>query len=141
MTTDLEGGCYCGAVRYRITAAPLVVTHCHCKDCRRACGAPFITWMSLASEAFAYTAGAPKIHKSSATGNRAFCGTCGTSLAYHNDAHLEEIDVSAATLDDPAQVTPQDHVWSASMLSWVKMADGLPRLEKTHWESGYPEVG
>jgi hypothetical protein len=71
----------------------------------------------------------------------AFCGTCGTSLAYHNDAHLEEIDVSAATLDDPAQVTPQDHIWSSSMLPWVKMEDGLPRLEKTHWESGYPGAG
>jgi hypothetical protein len=43
MTTDLEGGCNCSAVRYRITAATLVVNQCHFKYCRRASGAPFMT--------------------------------------------------------------------------------------------------
>ncbi len=135
----LEGGCLCGVVRYRITGEPMVVSHCHCNICRRASGAPFITWMTLLTSDFAYTAGPPAIFRSSAEVGRDFCGACGTTLAFHHDAHPEEIDVSAASLDDPAQVTPQDHMWSGSMVPWIKLDDGLPRLEAAHWQEGYPE--
>ena len=37
----VEGGCQCGAVRYRLTAAPLGVYACHCKDCQRWSGAAY----------------------------------------------------------------------------------------------------
>lgn len=133
------GGCFCGAVRYRLTAAPMVVSHCHCNDCRRASGAPFITWVTVPRDAFAYTAGTPRTYASSAGVGRDFCGVCGTTLAYHHDTHAEEIDISAGSLDDPAQVTPRDHVWAGSMLCWLRFDDGLPRLATSHWQEGYPE--
>ena len=44
----------------------------------------------------------------------------------------------AASLDDPARVTPQDHLMVGSRLPWIHMADGLPELEGGHWEHGYP---
>ena len=136
--TELTGGCLCGAVRYRITAEPLVVTHCHCTFCRRAAGAPFITWVTIASDGFAWTQGEPAEYASSAEARRGFCGTCGTTLGYRGIGHAEEIDIAAASLDDPERVTPQDHIWAGSMLSWLKFDDGLPRLEGSHWEHGYP---
>lgn len=46
----LEGGCLCGAVRYRVTGKPYHVTHCHCSMCRRASGAPLVTWFSVKSD-------------------------------------------------------------------------------------------
>ena len=53
----LNGGYLCGAVRYRLSAPPTVVTHCHCRTCRRATGAPFVTWLTAVSESFEFTAG------------------------------------------------------------------------------------
>ena len=43
----LEGGCLCGALRYRIDGSPRVVSHCHCGLCRRVSGAPFVTWLTV----------------------------------------------------------------------------------------------
>ena len=136
---DLTGGCFCGAVRFAVTGEPMAVSHCHCKDCRRITGAPFVTWMTLKSEDFAYTQGTPKEYQSSEDGRRAFCEICGTTLAYRGVSHPEEIDVSAAALDDPEAVTPDDHLWIGSKLSWIDPADDLPRLDGDHWEHGYPK--
>jgi hypothetical protein len=137
--TDLTGGCFCGAIRYRISADPMAVSHCHCTDCRRATGAPFITWITLPSEGFKHTAGAPAEYHSTAAVRRGFCGQCGTTLSYRNVDHPEEIDISAATLDDPDAVTPDDHLWINSKVTWLKFDDGLPCLEGSHWEHGYPK--
>lgn len=136
----LTGGCLCGAIRYSIDTDPiLVISHCHCSDCRRATGAPFITWITTTPDGFAYTLGAPATYRSSDTVRRTFCGQCGTTLGYAMDGHDDELDFAAATLDDPALVTPDDHIWAGSMLPWFKFTDDLPRLPGSHWEHGYPD--
>jgi len=138
---DLEGGCFCGSIRYRITAQPSVVTHCHCASCRRASGAVFITWMTLPSDGFEITEGEQAVFHSSPGVNRGFCGICGTTVSYCHDDFTDEIDVAAATLDDAEAVTPDDHIWAKDSLSWVRVADGLPQLDGSHWDHGYPEKG
>ena len=42
MTDDLEGGCACGAVRYRLASRPMFVHCCHCRDCQRQTGSAFV---------------------------------------------------------------------------------------------------
>lgn len=141
MTEDLQldGGCLCGAVRFRLTAAAMAVSHCHCRYCRRATGAPFITWMTLPLTGFMFIKGEPKYFHSSDVVRRGFCGTCGSTITYGANDHPEEIDVSAALLEDPEAVIPDDHLWSGSRLSWIRMDDGLPQLEAAHWQHGYPD--
>lgn len=134
----LTGGCLCGAIRYTVTAKPWAVSHCHCADCRRATGAPFITWMTLPVDGFAWVQGKLGVHHSTEGVTRGFCTDCGTTLSYAGDDHADEIDISAASLDDAEAVTPDDHLWSGSALSWLHMADGLPRLKQGHWGVGYP---
>ncbi len=134
----LTGGCLCGAIRYEITAEPIGVNHCHCSICRRAAGAPFITWVTIAGDAFTFTSGTPAYFQSTPDVQRGFCRDCGTTLTYANITHPEEADITAATLDDPELVTPEDHIWTGSMVSWLKFDDGLPRLEGSHWQHGYP---
>jgi hypothetical protein len=38
---EQEGGCACGKTRYTMTAAPLIVHACHCRDCQRLTGSAF----------------------------------------------------------------------------------------------------
>ncbi|NQV84721.1 MAG: GFA family protein [Rhodospirillales bacterium] len=137
---DETGGCLCGAVRYRVTMDPMAVSHCHCTFCRRASGAAFLTWMTIPSAGFAYTLGEPAIYGSSPGVERHFCGDCGTSLLFRAEAHPEEVDVTAASLDNPAAVEPVDHVWAGGMLPWFDFSDdGLAKLEQAHWQHGYPK--
>jgi hypothetical protein len=134
-----EGGCMCGAVRYRFQMRPLAVSHCPCAMCRRATGAPFITWMTITPETFRWTKGEPAEFRSTAEVRRGFCGNCGTTLSFASDAHPEELDIAAATLDEPALVAPDDHLWIGSKLPWIELDDDLPRLERGHWGVGYPQ--
>jgi hypothetical protein len=122
----LDGGCLCGAVRYRATAPGTKSSYCHCRMCQRSAGAPVMAWVSVPAAAFAYVAGAPKIYRSSAKAQREFCAACGTQLVFreHGDA---EIDVTTASLDEPARLPPRYHIWRMSRIDWFETADALPR--------------
>jgi GNAT superfamily N-acetyltransferase len=125
--TDLSGGCLCGAVRYRAVAAPRRVTHCHCGLCRRAGGAPFVTWATFAAADLAVTQGVPAERRSSPRAVRSFCAACGTALTFREDACPDLVDVTVGSLDRPELVTPLDHIHTASKLPWLRLNDRLPR--------------
>ncbi|MBN3853654.1 GFA family protein [Paraburkholderia sp. Ac-20340] len=121
-----QGGCLCGSVRYEIAGEPIGTTACHCVDCRRASGAPFVGWMSVSRDAFKLVAGATKSYASSEGVERAFCPECGTPLTYRSAAYADEIDVATGTLDAPGAAPPEDHTWTSQQLDWVQLADDLP---------------
>jgi hypothetical protein len=123
----LTGGCLCGQIRYRITAAPVEALYCHCRMCQRAHGAPVIAWVTVPLDAFAVTAGDPAAYRSSAKAARHFCRTCGTPLTWRETVNPRFVDVSIATLDDPDPVEPLLHTWTESQIGWFEIADHLPR--------------
>ena len=139
MAIPLEGGCLCGRHRYEISGPPRVVTHCLCGTCRRASGGTLVTWVTVAPEHFRWTTTEPDYYASSPDARRGFCAACGTSLSFQRDGREVEIDVTAASLDDPEKLHPVDHIWGAFRLSWSPLAPDLPILEKSHWHHGYPD--
>lgn len=124
----LEGGCLCGAVRYRISGPVSNPCYCHCASCRRATGAPMVPWGTFAREAVRIVRGRLSEFRSSAQVSRGFCAQCGTSLTYRHERHAGEIDVTLSTLDDPTLVPPRMHVWVKDRLPWVVIGDDLPQL-------------
>ena len=88
---------------------------------------------------FELMSGVIKSYKSSENGNRGFCEDCGSTLTFYFDSQPHEMDVSAATLDDPNIIQPKDHVWAKSKLDWVHLDDGLPQLQKDHIHERYPD--
>ncbi len=119
------GGCLCGSVRYEATEQPFNITHCHCLDCRRSTGAPFVTWASFRPTEFRITAGQPQDLRWAGR-LRSFCPHCGTSLTFMTDRDANELAVTVGSLDQPAAVTPADHTWVDDRLPWIHLADGLP---------------
>ena len=97
----VEGGCFCGEIRYAIEAGDYVAANCHCTMCRRVHAAPFVSWLVVPSTAFRYTKGAVTKLQSSERGARYFCATCGTHLACVNDDHADIVDVTIGSLDAP----------------------------------------
>jgi hypothetical protein len=125
MKLPFEGGCLCGAVRYRIGAEPRNTDYCHCRMCRRAAAAPVVARLTVANAAFAWTRAAPAVYHSSAEAERLFCPACGTQLALRDEP--DYLDVMLATLDDPAAVRPSYHIWTSSRIAWFDTSDDLPR--------------
>jgi hypothetical protein len=121
----MEGGCLCGAVRYAASGAPYHIVHCHCEDCRRSSGAPFVTWASFRAENFQLTRGAMR-DIAFAGRLRTFCPECGTALTFRTSPESDEIDLTVASFDHPESVEPADHIWVEDRLPWIKLADGLP---------------
>jgi hypothetical protein len=127
MKLPLEGGCLCGAVRYRIGAEPDDAGYCHCRMCQRASAAPVVPWLTVAREALVWTKGDPAVYRSSAKAERLFCRKCGTPLVFREIAEPGSLDVTLASLDDPAAVRPDHHGWTSSRIPWFETADDLPR--------------
>lgn len=130
----LEGGCYCGAVRYVAEGPPVHCTLCHCEDCRRVSGAPALAWFSVPPDRLRVTKGAPRQWRSSAPVTRSFCADCGAQLTYQHDATADEIDITTCSLDNPGLAAPQDHTFASRRVSWLELCDHLPAYPRTRLE-------
>ena len=132
----IEGGCFCGAVRYRASVAPTASMIWHCRSCQRASGAPAVPWVTFTRDAFQFTVGELRLFASSAPVRRGFCGACGTPLTYEHVSRPGEIDITTATLDDPDAFPPTHHAQLADDVAWLKFGDGLPAYRE--WKSSEP---
>ncbi len=122
-----EGGCLCGAVRYRAKSAALETTHCHCEMCRRHGGTVFQTWVTFATNDFAFVSGRPAIYASSKDAERGHCRDCGTPLLFRYHAHPGRTSVTVGSLDRPETVTPSVHNWVLEKISWLRLDKDLAR--------------
>ena len=131
-----EGGCLCGAVRFRIEFPTRFCVHCHCGMCRRAHGAGFVTWTAVARAQFAFVSGADRltVYKSSDHGVRSFCGNCGSTLFCESNRHPDLIDIVVANLDRALDRAPSAHIYFSDRADWIDPSDDLPRLGGTSGE-------
>lgn len=129
----LEGGCQCGAIRYRLTAKPIWIGHCHCRMCQRSHGAPVVTWAGTPPGHFEITNGTLRYYRSSDRARRGFCAKCGTHIAWVPDVEADEapaIELALATFDHPETLIPTTHAWYDSAMPWLPIDDGLPRFPR-----------
>ncbi|MBT9473061.1 MAG: GFA family protein [Pseudomonadota bacterium] len=127
--SDLEGGCACGSVRYKITQPPMAVGVCHCRQCQYSSGGG-PNYVALAPRtAFELTKGYPKGFKSAGGSGsdveRVFCPECGTPL-YSDPTSMPFLAVKVGSLDDPSALSPAMHIWTAEAPPWHQMTPGLP---------------
>ena len=128
--TIAEGGCLCGAVRYRVEDEPTVSMICHCRSCTRAAGSPAVAWVSFRRASFSFTRGEPAKFHSSPPVTRTFCGSCGTPLTYEHRERGSETDVTTSSLDHPERFPPTHHSWVGDGPGWDRFGDGLPAHDK-----------
>lgn len=119
------GRCLCGAVRFAFEGAPNWQMHCHCESCRRATASPFTSFLAVDHAVFHWTGIPPAGHDSSPGVRRYHCAACGTPMGYQSPTRAHEIDLYAATLDDPNAYAPTAHVHWNERLPWLHLNDGL----------------
>ncbi|RYE74427.1 MAG: aldehyde-activating protein [Hyphomicrobiales bacterium] len=121
----VEGGCQCGAVRYRLEAAPLAVYTCHCKDCQRFSGTTHTLSMVIGAEdgvlAKGELHGFDKLADSGRTVRMMGCAGCGTKIWNVPLSSPEYLIVKPGTLDDMSWVRPIGAIWTESRAPWVEI--------------------
>jgi hypothetical protein len=129
----VEGGCYCGAVRYAVDGEAMFKGQCHCRECQYMTGGGPNFFMVVGPPAFAYTKGTPKTFSRSDIANpvtREFCAECGAQLTTRAQGGAMVI-VKVGTLDEPAQFgMPQMAIFTCDMQPFHVIADGVARFEK-----------
>ena len=121
-----QGGCLCGAVRYVAAGPPLNVRVCHCRTCQKATGSAFFARALYRRDAVQVTGETGAVQTSEALVRR-FCLACGTPLLVERDGDPPLAAVALASLDDPADLPPTEHVFISRKLAWLVLDDGLPQ--------------
>jgi hypothetical protein len=124
-----EGGCLCGAVRFRCEGEPLNVRICHCRTCQKAMGSPFYA-RALFDPCALTVEGETAYYPSSEAIHRVFCKTCGTRL-FSRRTNGTAVGIALATFDDRDAFAPTEHIWVSEKMDWVRLDDGLPHYQET----------
>ena len=132
MTPPFQGGCLCGSVRYVCAANPIYAYFCHCLDCQKESGSPFVTELYVPRSSVELTGKTSRYTRTGDSGksvHRNFCSSCGTVVLTEFDVEPDNVSVKACSLDDPSWVTPNFHLYITRRQPWLKLNDGLPQFD------------
>lgn len=136
----LDGGCACGAVRYRMIRKPMFVHCCHCRWCQRESGAAFALNAMVETDCVTLLKGSPgavPTPSQSGEGQTFFrCPTCRVALWSHYSGAGDAIAfIRVGTLDDPDRCPPDVHIYTASKQPWVILPAETPAFEEYYRRS------
>ena len=135
-----SGGCLCGAVRYEVEGRPLVVAHCHCKDCQRGSGTGHSTGAMFPADKMRLMGQVTEFKVKSDNGNevtRVFCPACGSPILGRNSGMEGYLTIALGTVDDSSGFEPQVVVFARNRKPWDIMDESLPTFEaQPNWKPG-----
>ncbi|MGH0035739.1 MAG: GFA family protein [Myxococcota bacterium] len=131
----IEGGCYCGAVRFEVEGDALFKGQCHCRECQYISGGMPNVVMGMPEAGFRYTKGAPKEFRRSDLEKpvtREFCGECGTPLVSRAPTLPGAVLLKVGSFDDPSVFDgPQMAIFTIDKQSFHQIPDGIASFERT----------
>jgi hypothetical protein len=134
MKTALEGGCACGSVRYRLESEPMFVHCCHCLDCQRQTGSAFVLNALIETDRITLLAGEPQsvgVPTDSGKPHRIFrCPNCQVALWSEYGGRTRMRFVRVGTLDTPAALKPDVHIYVRSKQPWLQLPAGVPAFQE-----------
>lgn len=136
MKIPFSGGCSCGAIRYEITAEPIMLLKCHCRDCQHVTGSAFAAAIVVPREAFRLTRGQLRYHFTSSIRRgkhrRSFCPECGSRItaAEFETGDSPNVAVLVGSLDDPSWFQPQMDIFVSDAHPWDQMDPAIPKFEQ-----------
>ena len=125
-----EGGCLCGAVRYRARGEPLEAFVCHCTACQRRTGSAFAIEVFFHSSQLEFMGVQPSVfeQKSDESGRwlkLEFCPNCGSSIGLTAERRPDQHAVTGGTFDDPNWFKIGRHIWTKSRTHWMELPEGV----------------
>jgi len=133
MTDSLEGGCACGAVRYRLSSAPMFVHCCHCRDCQRQTGSAFVLNALIETDRITLLSGDLEPVAMPTDSGRPHdiyrCPICKIAVWSDYGRRPALRFVRVGTLDDPAALPPDVHIFTRSKLPWIRLPENVPAFD------------
>lgn len=130
---DIEGGCYCGALRYQASGEPMFKMQCHCRECQYFSGGHPNVILGMPTATFSYTRGEAKTFVRDDIENpshREYCGNCGTHILTRAES-MDAVIIKVGTLDDPAVYgTPEVAIQTADKQAFHHIPEGMPAFER-----------
>ncbi len=134
-----EGGCTCGAVRFRLNREPIFTNCCHCRDCQKITGSAFAINAMIEADQVEILTGSEAPERSS---EEFRCPACATLLwALHPLFGSTIRFVRVGTLDEPERITPDAHFFVRSKHPWISVPDGVRSFEALPTEADPPLFG
>ena len=131
--SKLEGGCSCGAVRYRLASPPMFVHCCHCRDCQRQTGTAFVLNALIETDRIELLSETPEPVSMPTESGRPHdiyrCPRCRVAVWSDYGRRPALRFVRIGTLDDPAALTPDVHIYTRSKLPWIALPEDVPSFE------------
>jgi hypothetical protein len=128
----LEGGCYCGNVRFVAEGEPVMRGMCHCRECQYISGGGANLFFLMPAAGVSYTKGAPKQFKRTdleQAVTREFCGDCGTHMITKPAAFPFAV-IKVGTLDDPKVFEPAVAIYTVDKQPFHVIPEGMPAFER-----------
>ena len=130
MSDDLqqvEGGCYCGRVRYRATGVSRQVVECHCSQCRKQAGHRYASTGAKTHDVQIDGAANITWYRASPNAERGFCLTCGSHL-FWKPSNQNYTGIRAASIDEPSGLQMAKHIFVDDKGDYYQITDALPRF-------------
>lgn len=124
-----QGGCLCGKARYEIDLTNHETGNCHCRDCQKNAGAPFMMFTLVPAVQFRWLKKPLGEFAASALAVRRFCKNCGTPLQWDGVDEPHSANISTATLDDPSGITAAYEIFTASRLDGILAVAGAKQFD------------
>ena len=129
--STLQGGCFCGSIRYVIDGALRDARSCHCSQCRKAFSGAGSAYAELAPDAsFRWVAGEEHLSKylSEEGWGLAFCARCGTTLSgvFQEVVH----GVTLGSVDGDPGVEIERHIFVGSKAPWDHIGGSAPQFDE-----------
>ena len=130
----MEGGCYCGAIRYEIDGDAKFKAECHCRECQYISGGGPNVIMGIPAAHFRYTKGEPATFTRDDIDNavtREFCGKCGTPIATRSPGMPGVVILKVGSLDNPAAFgMPQIATYMCDAQPFHAVPEGVAQFDK-----------
>ena len=134
MSETHHGGCACGAVRYRTTAAPKRVSLCACTWCQKRSGSAFGISVYFDKSDVEVLHGALGTHRLTSDAGRwleaEFCVACGTTVTWTLEFLPDYRGIAGGTFDPPTfWYRPERFVYVRSKPDWMLLPEGMDAFE------------
>jgi hypothetical protein len=135
MGIQREGGCACGALRYRLASQPMFIHCCHCLNCQRQTGSAFVVNLLIEADRVRLLAGEPEpidAPRDDGSAQRVFrCPECQVAIFSEYGPKAVRF-VRGGTLDDPTDIAPDVHIYTRSKVGWVIVPEETPAFEASY---------
>lgn len=115
-----EGGCRCGQVRLKISAAPLLTMACHCTGCQKMSASAFSLSAAIPAEGFSVTKGEPVIGGLHGSSRHYFCPHCMSWMFTRPEGLDYFVNLRPTMLDEHGWFAPFVETCTSEGLAWAK---------------------